>query len=356
MFTSVHPYQHGARTRPPVPLPEEALTIAELLRGEGYTTAAFTSGGQLDPVYGIAQGFDVYDIQGQRRFREVVEDALAWVDRAAPERLFLFLHTYEVHAPYDPPQEYLDLLPTADGSDTAGPVSIDTIDRLNRVIESDRSLDSADLARVVHAYDGEIRSVDSGFAALLQRLRQRGLYDASLILLTADHGEEFGEHDVIGRHSHTLHDEVVKVPLVVKFPRTAFAGSRIEAQVRGIDLAPTITDVVGIDAPGSFEGLSLVGAITGADAVVRWSLSERGGESPSFALRTDRWKLYDGRLFDLLADPGERADVSDRYPAVREAMETRLADALTLPAVGEAETVEPSEEVLRQLRALGYIR
>ncbi len=110
MMTSLLAFQHGARVRPHIPLADEALTIAEVLQGTGYQTAAFTAGAQLASVYGLPQGFDVYDAQAQRDLRETVNVAMAWLDAEPRGKFFLFLHTYEVHAPYTPHDRYWELL------------------------------------------------------------------------------------------------------------------------------------------------------------------------------------------------------------------------------------------------------
>lgn len=357
ILTSLFDFQHRARRQPATPLPPEAVTLAEVLRSEGYQTAAFTAAGQMDPMYGHDQGFDLYDSQSQRRFAGTVADAIEWLEAEQRSKFFIFLHTYEVHAAYVPDQKYLDLLGPGEPSLLPTQISVELIDRLNfNFFGRGPTFTAADVRHVIRSYDAEIRSMDAALGRLVEYLRAQDEYDDLLVVFTADHGEEFGEHGVIGAHAHSLHDEILKVPLIVKFPGGMFASTRVNSQVRSIDIAPTIADVLSIPQPPSFEGVSLVDLITGRVKSIPFALSERGGKIPSVAIRTDRWKLYDGALYDLLADPMEREDVSRRYKSVTRALGMNLVELLARPMLGAAEEIVPSEEIIRQLRALGYIQ
>jgi arylsulfatase A-like enzyme len=128
--------------------------------------------------------------------------------------------------------------------------------------------------------------------------------------------------------------------------------------VRIIDIAPTITDVLSIPRPPSFEGISLVDLASGTtrEAVLALSEGEGGKSGPSVAIRTDRWKFYNGALYDLVGDPMERKNVSRRSRGLRRAMEVSLGKLLARPMLGAAGEIVPSEEVLEQLRALGYVQ
>ncbi len=143
------------------------------------------------------------------------------------------------------------------------------------------------------------------------------------------------------------------MPLIIKFPRGAFSSKTVHSQVRTIDIAPTILDVVGGVPPPLFLGSSVVDVITGAGKPrIAISQARRG----VFTIRTDRWKYLDGQLFDLSADPMERHDVTRFFLAVRNWLEVHRGMLSSLSRLGSAESVVPSEELLRQLRALGYVR
>jgi arylsulfatase A-like enzyme len=356
ILTSLFNFQHQARFLPMSPLPDAAVTVTEVLSRQGYQTAAFTGSGQTHPEYGLSQGFDLYDHRDRRKFHEAVDDAIDWLEKEPRGKFFLFLHTYEVHAPYTPSKEYLDLLEPEPASGLPDQISLDLLDEINQEFFGRRTYSPADLRQITRSYDAEIRSVDDGLGRLVEYLKSRGEYDDILIVFTGDHGEEFGEHGEVGRHSYALYDVILRVPLLIKFPREAFASASVRSQVRSIDIAPTITDVLAIEPPPSFQGVSLVDVAAGRNRDTLVAISERGDRDVSIAIRTERWKLYDGRLFDLVADPGEEHDVSDRYPTVRDTMEKLLVETLSTGNVLEAEEATPSDEILRELRALGYVQ
>lgn len=354
MLTSMYPRQHKARRRPPTPLTDEALTLTEVLRDSGYQTASFNAAGQIAALYGLGQGFDRYDDFPQRSLFAAAADAIDWLDEEPRGKFFLFLHTYEVHAPYTPADKYWEMLGVDEGTGLPSHIGLDLKDHLNMTFfDRTPSFTPADARHVAAAYDAEIRSVDDGFAFLVEQLRARGLYEDLLIVFTADHGEEMGDRSQVGRHSHSIYDEVIKVPLLIKFPGGAFASTVVSPQVRTIDIAPTITDVLELDTPASFFGDTVVGLITGTDRSARLALIERVRSS---AVRTDRWKYMDGALYDLAWDPGETEDVGDDFDTVRRALQAHLDALAALPGLGDVEQIEMTEEVLRQLRALGYVR
>jgi len=355
IFTSLNVLQHQARIQPPTPLVEEALTLAEVLSAEGYETASFNADGQLNELYQLSQGFDLYDAEAVRPLRKASARAFEWLDARPRDRFFLFLHSYEVHTPYEPTAEDWAVLGVDEGTGLTPRVSMGTLENLNSKLFKDRpSFTPAEARHVSAAYDAGIPAADEAFGSLLQGLRERGLYDDLLIILISDHGEELGERVRLGAHAYSTYDEILKVPLLIKFPASSFASAVVSSQVRTLDVAPTVTDVLRVATPPSFQGKSLVPVLTGADRSVRLALSE--GRPGSFSVRTDRWKYVEGRLFDLAWDPGEVTDVGDHFGAVRRAMQAELARLIGLPGIEGALQVQPSEETLRQLRALGYVR
>jgi arylsulfatase A-like enzyme len=209
----------------------------------------------MDRVFGLDQGFDSYQQPGSERFNGTVAKAVEWLGTKRTKPFFLFLHTYEPHHPYTPPAEYLALFE----DEYTGPLPQDiSVDLLREINKNEREIDDRDLEHIIATYDGEIRSMDDGFGYLIEFLREQGLYDDTMIVLTSDHGEEFGEHGKVGWHSHSLFDELLRVPLIVKLPAAAGAGTEVAHQVRGIDVAPTILGVLGLEAPASFSGMSLL--------------------------------------------------------------------------------------------------
>ncbi|MFQ5743974.1 MAG: sulfatase, partial [Acidobacteriota bacterium] len=309
ILTSLLPFQHRAIRSKDSPLPPEALTLAEILRDRGYETAAFTGGGQMDPVYGLDQGFNSYVSEPASPLPANVDKAISWLDKNRGKNFFLFLHTYEVHAPYEPQKRFLDLFEENNHSSLPRNISADLIRQINLKLFGVSAVNREDIQRIVNAYDAEIRSVDEAFARFKHYLQDSGLYDRLLIVFLADHGEDFGEHGTVGMHPQSLYDEVLKVPLIIKFPGSAHAAEVIEDQVRTIDVLPTILETLGIDSDGPFQGISLLEWIEGRRKEGLFAFSQRGTlTAPSISIRTQRWKLYDGRLYDLALDPRERRD------------------------------------------------
>jgi arylsulfatase A-like enzyme len=180
--------------------------------------------------------------------------------------------------------------------------------------------------------------------------------DRTLFVFTSDHGEEFGEHGSVGWHSHTLYDELLRVPLVMRFPRAGFAGTRIDRQVRSLDVAPTLLAAVGIDAPPSFEGTDLGTLLRGqgVDELVAISRQDRPADRDIESVRTEEWKLNEGKLFHLAEDPGELWDITDF--AVQQHLAELLRAAVESGARLEAEAVTPTGRTLQELRDLGYLQ
>ena len=359
IFTSLIPAHHKASHSRDLPLPQDAVTMAEILWQAGFRTAAFTAGAQLDEKYAVDQGFDLYHAEKnsathRTRFSETVALAETWIDEHLDEQIFVFLHTYEVHAPYTPRRDYLQML----RGDYGGWIEDDvTVLALKNMNDQMIHLSEADRNHIISTYDAEIRNVDDAFAGFLAFLRDRGLYDNSLIVFTSDHGEEFGERGKMGWHAYTLYDELLRVPLIIRFPRSAFAGAEVHEVARGIDILPTITDVLGIEPEVWFEGLSLVEHLEGRkrDVVFAVSQRDRREERPPTAIRTKRWKLIDGALFDLARDPMERVNVANQHPYMVAALDINRQRLLKAGGLIAAEPIELSEELRRQLRALGYI-
>ena len=275
MFTSLLPSHHGASVANSFGVDSEAITLTEILKAEGYATAAFNGGIQLDPIYGLDRGFDVYDavrpsvasadllVDPVDMFDHAVDEAIHWIENIEinrRERFFLFLHTYELHHPYTPTPEALESI----GADYDGSLPKDiSVDLLRRINDGDVELEPGDLEHIISSYDAELRSVDTAFGRLIDFLREEDLYDDAIIVFTSDHGEEFGERGFVGWHAHTLYDELLRVPLLVKLPGAEHGGASLEPQVRGIDVAPTILAALELDAPAEFEGVSLARAVIG---------------------------------------------------------------------------------------------
>ncbi len=358
ILSSLLPQQHRASWNARTRLAEEAVTLPETLRDAGYRTAAFTGGGQMAEIFGLSQGFESYVEPGAQHFSGTVDRGIEWIEGADGQPFFLFLHSYEVHHPYEPEQRHRDLMGLA--YDGELPENI-TKELLEQIRAGEVEFDDADLEYIIGLYDAEIRSMDEGLGRLVDYLETSGLYDRTLIVFTSDHGEEFNEHGVVGWHSHTLYDELLKVPFIVKYPGNGWGGTVIDQQVRGIDVAPTVLGFLGLPIPEEFCGADLGplvrgGGLEALDAVSR--MDRKPGRERS-SIRTPEWKLAGlekrRALFNLVEDPEELWDRSLKDAEVAAELESRLDELVACREPFDPPEVAPTEATLEELRNLGYL-
>lgn len=295
-------------------------------------------------------------------------DAVArWLDEHGDSGpFFLYVHTIDPHAPYDPPPPFR--------RDFAPDVPDDIVHQPNLLLPDVRAgrleVKEALVAEMRALYDAEIAANDAAFGDLLAALRERGLYEGSLITLLSDHGEEFYEHGNF-EHGKTLFDESLRVPLILKLPAGAGAG-RVPEAAQHVDLLPTLLDLLGVAAPAGLDGRSLLGTVA---ARLRGETPEPS--PPIFAYlhldgaprasvhrghyklmhRLDRGELVAPRLFDLARDPGETRNLSRERPALARQLAALLRHRLE---AAEEHGLEPEravidEETRRRLEALGYL-
>ncbi len=350
IMTSLIPPHHGACFSMKRGLADKRITLAEVLRTRGYRTVSYNGGAQLAPQYGMDQGFEIYDEVDT--FPEILERSAEWIRAHRRERFFMFLHTIDTHAPYAPPPECMARFET----NGAGPLSVKPQEHTGQNREE---LSETAKAHMIAAYDAEIYCMDQTFGKLLRFIEEQGLADNTIFVLTADHGEEFGEHGTWGWHSHSLYDELLRVPLLMRFPDRRHAGGVVEQQVRSMDIAPTVLDLLGISAPLEFAGESLILRIEGRKEppLVAFSAQDGVRKRARASLRTKEWKLHGSRLFDLVNDPGETNDVARDNPAIV-ALLSRKRDDLFAGRIApsDAPAVKLDKHTEKKLRSLGYIR
>ena len=262
LLTALDPLEHGVRTYY-TQLHRDTETLAEVLAANGYRTLAAVSGPSLAARYGFHQGFDVYDdysaiprngenLTGITSKRLIASASSLLDDWAANDRqqpFFFFLHMWDVHELYNPPSPHDK---TFDPSYAGDFTSADLFYRT----PEEGAINEVDVEHVVALYDGELRYTDSQIARLLDKLEEMGEIDNTLVVFTADHGEEFLDHDDFG-HMNTLYDEVIRVPLIFRFPGRVPRGKRVGGMVRLLDVAPTILSLVDVEtSPGEFGTLT----------------------------------------------------------------------------------------------------
>ena len=369
-------------------LSPDAVTLAEVLQAAGWETAAFVSGPTVMAHFGFDQGFALYDESTVEVSPKKIGDVVTspglvdlvngwlarWSDAGRRAPFFVFLHMWDVHYDYVPPPEYVRRF----DPDYTGDVDtrhFETNPRLHR------DMDPRDLAHVIALYDGEIRFTDDHLARIFAELRVLGALDDTIVVVTSDHGEEFFEHGQKG-HAKTLYEEVLRVPLVVRYPRRIAAGRRVAEPVRLMDVAPTILGLAGVAPPDGFGTHALDAAHRAADltpyvagrspapmpALAAFSANRWLGGRQS-AVRTADAKLvrHDKPLpnrppvevFDLARDPGERENLASTAaaPPLLATLDP-LLDAWQADAGRQTKLAlarKPGAQHEARLRALGYV-
>lgn len=363
ILSSLHPTVHGAFSEEDR-VPEEVTTLAEVLNDAGFRTAAFTDGGFMSKMFGLSQGFELYD--GRRGGLERTGDKiLQWVRQHAQENFLLLVHTYDVHAPYDPPEPFKSRY--TDGLEAPTPGFEPTIEKLLEVRKSHFTpnptpLPPNDLAFSVARYDGGIRYVDNWIGIFVDELKTLGLLDRATLVVLSDHGEEFQEHGSVGHEK--IYSTVTHIPMIFRFPG-GNVRQRIDKVVSAVDVMPTLLDVAGVAPPPSVQGRSLVPLMQGTAQGPYLAF----GESNYFGKRRfiafgDHRLLYTEKksrseLYHFRRDPHELDNLVEQDAATA----TRLRDALlswrqkieASSPEKAAETNELDPEIRQQLKALGYI-
>ena len=340
LFTGLLPPRHGVRDNGGYILDPRHRTLASVLKNEGWQTGAFVGAFVLDSKWGLNQGFDTYidrfDVSKyqsvslggvSRRATEVVDNAMPWLDQHAHERFFAWLHFYDAHTPYDPPEPF-------------------------RSRFGDRR------------YAGEIAYVDHEIGRVLRWLDSRGIADRTIVVAIGDHGESLNEHGE-ATHGLFIYDATVRVPFIVRTPYESMRNRRVPGMVRTEDVMPTVLDLLGQSAPG-LQGRSLVPLMTGQTRDLNLeayseSLYARNhfGWSGLKALRAGRFKYIETtrpELYDLEEDPAELENLFESNRPIADRMAAALArvgaDDDGQVSAGPS-AVDP--ETRERLAALGYI-
>ena len=366
ILTGRFPSNHGA-LQLNSKLPAEALTLAEILASRDYLTAGVVSHILLYRSRGFSQGCDHYaeaagrDVHNSLTTDKVTDRATEFLERFATQEqpFFLFVHYFDPHYNYVRHPEY------GFAADSAGRLlGGEDLEEL-REIEDD--LSPEEFAFLADIYDEEIRHTDAGVGRLLGKLRELGLYDRTLIILTGDHGEEFGDHGRLG-HSRTLYEEVMRVPLIIREPSREPRARVVESPVSLVSIVPTVLDLAAIPADSLvFQGESLAPLLSGPPprpGVLFFEVDFDEMKAYKKGILIDRLKVIRDdvtgkvELYDIRADPheladlaGERSDILSELSPVLDRQSAVARDAGLTP-----ETSPLSESDVIRLRSLGYIR
>jgi arylsulfatase A-like enzyme len=375
LLTSRYPLSLGC-LRNGQRLEEAQTTLAERLHAAGYRTSAAVSSFVLDKRLGFAQGFGTYDSRFDRkgatatmerwegltvpagfdrRADETTDVALAWLARRGKDRpFFLWVHYFDPHQPYSPPEPWDRRFPPGDDTGTGLP------------------------RRAIALYDGEIAFTDRQLGRLVDAIEAEGLSARTLIVLTADHGEGLMQHGHMGHGLH-LYEEAVRVPLVFRWPGALPAGARLPGPAEHVDFVPTVLDLLGVPRGAEdVQGQSLAEALRGRAATPGRDprravflqrrlydtdvVSGFRVKGEKFAVRAGQWKYIEAaeeetrELYDLQADPGETTNVFAAQAAVADRLARGLAGWRARFDRRARARDDSSKEMQEALRALGYVQ
>jgi len=332
--------KHRART-----ISSQENTLAQILKDADYLTGAVVSGPWLKKVFRLNKGFDYYaddqiNALNGKAAAEVTSQALRWLKRIGRDPFFLFLNYFDPHYPYSAPGDFCHAFLPADGRPIA-------------------TITSPEEMRAL--YDGEIRYMDYHIGQLFKNLKSLGLYDNSMIMVTADHGELFGEHGLLG-HGNTLYQEELHIPLIVKYPGTELSAGQEDSPIQLIDILPMILNRLNMPLPQGIQG-TVPPQITHPVFAEVYPLPFRDQYQGDWrALYEGTFKFLwnskgEGLLFNLEEDPREAVNLIDRHGKRAQSMEDNMEKLLaSLPKPGPAGPPQKIDEHTRDaLKGLGYL-
>jgi len=355
------------------PIRDEVPTAAEVLGAAGFRTAAFANAAFFSPMLHLDRGFDLFDHRytynwNVRRADETVAAALAWVRANRDRQSFVIVHLFDPHLDYDPPPGYAERF-TNRRRAPAPPLNLNAclaFERPGRVPPT-----GEDIAYLRGVYHGEIAFLDEQIGRFVAGLKAIGVYDDAAVVVVADHGEEFWDHGGF-EHGHSLYDELVRVPLILKLPAWCRAVQpAVDRQVRIIDVMPTIFELLGVGLPDTFVGRSLIPLVQGLADEERPAMCEStlyGSDRVSWRTASHKYVVdldpsaeKPEELYDWRNDPEELVDLAAKSSDLVLALRAELlafygklrdqAEGMSVP-----DTVDLDPKKIQMLRELGYIR
>jgi len=383
MMTGTFPHTHGV-PRNGFQVPASNQMLAEILKARGYRTIGFTGGYPLHARFGFAQGFDEYrmlsspDKSATDTGNRVTDNVLEWVNQAGSGKLFLFVHYWDVHAPYFPPSPFNRMYRTDRLELTGGGAELKQL-RGNLKKGTFEAFAQSEVTGRLYA--GEVTWTDKQVGRLLDGLDERGLLKNSLVILTSDHGEAMDAHpNEYWGHGYSVYDETARIPLIIKLPASRGAGSVIEGMVSNIDILPTILDLLQLPTSEAVEGSSFAKTLDDVAHEVRErpifseatkphtrELEDAGdwrNAAKCKGIWVNDWKLHDcpyngfKALYNRSRDPRERNNLLPSSDAKTHDIYQRLAKRLaawSATAAPEESVKDEDPIVIEQLRALGYV-
>jgi len=338
MLTGTLPPYHGVHDNIDYKLGKSNVTLAEILHRNEFTTCAIIGAFVLDSLFGLSQGFDYYNDRferpfvanncAQRRGGETTRFAMEWLEKHKSERFFLFLHYFDPHIDYMPPEPFASRFPD-------------------------------------NLYAGEIAYTDYCIGEVIKKLKKLALYESALIIITSDHGEMLGEH---GEKTHTyfIYQSALKVPLIFKLPGH-YKARKIDDTVGIIDIVPTICALLDIETPPHIQGKDLSPYFSGKrppspnrHLYCESMLPTKYGANSLLGVVTDRWKYIQTtrpELYDLTEDAGETNNLIKQQPHRARILRDRLRQILEESIRGDDSDCKAvlGEEDRNRLESLGYL-
>jgi arylsulfatase A-like enzyme len=360
------------------------LTLADVLRINHFFNTAFTGGGFVSAHYGFSKGFDAYH-EGTGSITHINSAELMykafsnWLNKNERKRFFLFLHTYQTHDPYSGHPPYTNQFLHENSKWT----NLDFMGYLGGWEGIFKKLPENERDNAVGLYDGEIRYVDDNLIGpLVAKLKETDLYDNTMIILTSDHGEEFFDHKG-WTHGHSLYNELIRVPLIIKFPHDKFSGKTVSCTVSSVDIMPTVLDEMDIDFSDMImDGQSLFPVLKGRETDERLFLADIGDNlmnahiPQKVSMIQGKYKLILNKefsrqdldfftvpppdtprieLYNLTNDMREKNNIADKNPSLIQVIVQKINAIYSQAKKRKPEKTEIDEKLKEQLKALGYI-
>lgn len=337
MLTGTLPPYHGVHDNLNNRLADSNLTLAELLKAKGFLTAAIISSFVLDSRFNLSQGFDIYNDRfeavhkihylSERKGDENTRLARAFLDEHRGDRFFLFLHYYDPHDGYQPPEPF-----------------------------ASRFADDR--------YAGEVAFVDNCVGQVIEKLNALGLSESTLLVVTGDHGEMLGDHREL-THGYFIYQSALKVPLIFRGPGVSKSG-RLEQCVSLIDIVPTVASLLGIEVPEQVQGQDLSPWLKGRTAPVKerrfyaesFTPTRYYGANSLLGLVGERWKYIETtrpELYDLQSDPGEIVNLVEKETREAQALQSQLKQVLKVRPEQPGSSMALDEDSRLRLESLGYL-
>jgi len=383
ILTGVYPVTHGVRYNG-MALASEHDTLAEMLAPAGYTSAVFIANGGNQKW----EGFETRQIiKEEPRDRGVTDAALPWIDQHAGEKFFLWLHYFAPHGPYTPMNEFDAFTDPKYSGDIDG-----AYDTLTRVFVRKEKLEDADLAYINGLYDGEVLTADHEISRVIEKVASLGLLNDTLIVISADHGEEMYDHHNYFHHQASLYEGTLRVPLIVRLPGKVPAGTRCATPVSVVDIVPTVLDIAGVPHPQNLQGKALTPVFEG-QALDRGPIFGEWGDKMLYVRTATHKYIYNPsgfqppvkrereaadsaqtrnrehtlpmknqELYDVTSDPKELKDLSETSPELRATLQDQLKSGYIEKYGWKLENKaeedlqnQLDDETRKELEALGYV-